>query len=157
MNPKPESTLADLKRAVASLTRELAKTKAERDEALAREAATGEVLGVINSSPGDLAPVFDAMLERAVRLCEFDFSTLWTSDGSIFHAVARHRVPDDLWHYLQANTPPTFARVVAGERLVHITDLHQIPVFMESDFGRGGPRARAAHTTLPADRSFAQG
>ena len=95
----------------------------ETREALDQQTATAEVLQVINSSPGDLAPVFDAMLERAVQLCGFDFASLWTYDGTSFCPVAKHRVPEPLWEYMQEHTPPAFARLVGGDRLVHISDV----------------------------------
>jgi hypothetical protein len=67
MSPQSDSTLDDSKRIIADLRRQLADRTAERDEADAQKVAMAEVLRVINSSPGDLTPVFDAILEKATE------------------------------------------------------------------------------------------
>jgi hypothetical protein len=84
-----DNSADELRRTVADLERKLDERTAERDEEQAQKAAMAEVLEVINASPGDLAPVFDAMLEKAMRLCEATFGMLHTSDGKSIRLVAQ--------------------------------------------------------------------
>src|SRR6266702_2151135 len=65
----------------------------ELTESLKQQTATSEVLSIISSSPGELEPVFDAMLENAVRICEAKFGVLFRFDGDTFHAAAWRGVP----------------------------------------------------------------
>ena len=101
MTALPKDVVADLTRRVAELEQQLQSTVAERDEAIAQQAATADVLQVINSSPADLAPVFEAILDKALRPCEAQIGVLWIYDGKSMHASAIRGAPPAYVEFLQ--------------------------------------------------------
>jgi len=125
MAVKGKPSFADLRRTICELEAELEKRTAERDEGLAREAAVAEVLQVINSSLGDLAPVFDAILEKAHTLCGAAHGGLNIYDGERFRNVAAHAVPPRFAELMRQpfHARPIQQRLLRGERYVHVTDM----------------------------------
>jgi transcriptional regulator with GAF, ATPase, and Fis domain len=106
---------------VARLTREL-------NEAREQQTATAQVLKVISSSPGELEPVFQAMLENAVRICEAKFGMLYRYDNTFFHAVALFGVPPAYAEYLthepiRPSLKNGLGRVLQTRQPVHILDV----------------------------------
>jgi signal transduction histidine kinase len=119
----------DLEKKLETRTRELS-------EALEQQTATSEVLQVISSSPGELEPVFQAMLENATRFCEAKFGNLFLlEDNGAFRAGAVHGEPDyvDYWRrepVIAVDDPDIpLARLTTTRKVVHIADLSLEPTY----------------------------
>ena len=134
----PEQRITDLERQLAECRAERDACKAERDEALEQQTATAEVLGVINSSPGDLAPVFDAMLAKIMRLCEAAHGHFLVYDGTHFHpgAFRGEETFGAIWRegfpFTPSHNGNPLARLISGERLVLDADAREGDAYREA-------------------------
>ena len=118
----------------------------ELAESLEQQTATSEVLRVISGSPGELQPVFEAMLANATRLCEAKFGVLYRSEGDAFRAVALHGAP--LAYVEERRRNPivrphpesTLGRAVATKRAVQIADVLKLPNYFDAPLGYTVPQ-----------------
>ena len=138
-------SMADLQKRVGILTREL-------KEAREQQTATAEMLQVINSSPGNLAPVFAAILEKATGLCGAKFGILWLYDGERFAVAATHAVPAALVAFVRKPPPAaawaSLVDIVRGQNLVHVPDLTATELY------QAGNRGRRAYVDLGGARTL---
>jgi class 3 adenylate cyclase len=129
--------------AQAVIAMENARLLTETREALEQQTATAAILQVINSSPGDLAPVFDAMLDKALHLCEASFGHLWVYEGGRFRATALRGAPPEYADFL-AHTPVSppagtaLAKIADGSGPVQFADVTAEEAYRETPLVRFG-------------------
>jgi GAF domain-containing protein len=115
--------------------KEVARLAGERDEAVEQQTATSEVLRVISASPGELEPVFQAMLERAVRLCGAKFGNIYRWDGEALHILASHNTPVAFADAVRRSPYRPYphspiGRMVADRTVAHIVDVTTEEVYL---------------------------
>ena len=138
--PKRRNSRAAVRRpgtSAAGLHEMVALFKRERDEALEQQRATSEVLRVISSSPGELEPAFQTILENATRICQAQFGTLNLYDGSAFRTVALHNPPSQfalrLGVVMHPHPESGLAHVARTTQIAHIDDLRTRQPYREGN------------------------
>src|SRR5262245_53056322 len=113
----------------------LTQANAQVTEALEQQTATSEILRVISQSQADVQPVFDAIVRRAVTLCDGLFGTLWRFDGELIHQVAQHNYTPEALDAVRRLYPTRpsrahgSARAILERAIVHIPDNELDPEF----------------------------
>jgi GAF domain-containing protein len=123
------------------LLKELRQRTDDLTESLQQQTATADVLKIISSSPGELEPVFQAMLENAVRICEAKFGTLWLREGDAFRAVALHNAPPA---YAKARSRDLLLRPPPDTALGRVASTKQVVQIDNIGTHRYDPEWRAA-------------
>jgi len=109
----------------------------ELSESLEQQTATSEVLRVIGGSPGDLTPVFDAILANAVRICGAKLGNLFVREADVFRIAATHGAPQAYLDYLhrervfRADPRVGIGVLMRTKQLYHIADLSLVPTYDE--------------------------
>ena len=147
------SMATDLQTSYAELEHKVEERTAALSEALDQQTATADVLGVINSSPGDLKPVFEAMLEKALTLCGAAFGALWTYDGERVHAAAQRGLSPRAAEFLSRGPHAigpanAHGRLLRGEPIVHIADVTEDEAYRVGDPVRLGLVESGGRTLL---------
>ncbi len=141
----------------ARLLNELRQRTDDLTESLEQQTATSEVLRVISSSPGDLEPVFRAMLANAVRICDAKFGNIYRWEGDALHLVASHDTPP-AFAQARRRSPfrrddtnkPVISRLLATKTAVHIADAASLPGYLDRSEQRAveGVELGGARTVL---------
>jgi GAF domain-containing protein len=144
----------DLKQQLERYKRELNEAREDLTEALEQQTATSEVLQVISSSPGELKPVFQAILERATRICEAKFGNLLLYEGDTFRRVAVYNAPL-AWEELTRRDPvirtsgkSPLIRLLTTKRSIHIADIRTEEAYLGGEAALVGLAELAGARTM---------
>ena len=129
----------------------------ELRQSLEQQTATSEVLSVISSSPGELAPVFQTMLENATRICEAKFGTLFRCDGNLLHLAAQFGTPPEFAEYQRRRGPFLPGTGSLNDRVFKTRQIaHSADYMAEPNHGNaaklGGARSTVAVPMLKDDQ-----
>ena len=135
--PRRRTTAGLRRRSVAAPGADIAALRRELAETREQQAATADVLRIIANSPGDLEPVFKAMLANAVRICEAKFGTLYRYDGETLQVAALHNAPREFAEarrqaplQLSNKTAGTaLDRAIKTKKVVRIADVRGEPAY----------------------------
>ena len=143
MTASPTDDLASAERRIQELTRELSRATGELAEAREQQAATGEILSVIGSSPRDVQSVFDAIAKNAGKLCGGLFASLFTFDGELLHWVASNiasssKVLEEMRRLYPTRPTHTHGvgRAVLDRAIVRIPDIEHDPTYQHQSLVR---------------------
>jgi two-component system NtrC family sensor kinase len=146
------------------LVSELRQRTDDLSEALEQQTATSEVLQVISSSPGELQPVFEAMLAKATELCEASYGALWLREGNHLHNVSFHgSLPAEFTEQWKAGSVVPLdrdvpvARAIRSGAPVHVNDLREDPAYRGGHPLAVGSANIAGIRTLMAVPMFKEG
>ena len=123
----------------ARLLSELRQRTDDLTESLEQQTATSEVLSVISSSPGDLGPVFQAMLENAVRICDAKCGNVYRAEGDGLRIVATHNTPSVFAEarrssaYFSPGPKNPVRRMMTTKAVVHVTDVAATDAYAERE------------------------
>ena len=130
-----------LRESYAGLERKVEERTAELKETLEQQTAMSEILQVISSSPSDLQPVFDSILDNATRLCDAHMGLLGLYDGDKYRIVAHRGASAEYAKFLSGRGPfrPTpdggLGRMIAGRKPIHIADRRDTPEYRDRNPG----------------------
>src|SRR6516225_8154785 len=138
----------------ARLLNELRQRTTDLGEALEQQTGTADVLHVISSSPGDLKPVFDAILENATRICQASFGTLHLAEGNVYRSAANYNVPPAYAEMRQRDPilsmtgNSALARVAKTKSAVQIADVATDPAYRDDPQRREFATLTGARTLI---------
>jgi PAS domain S-box-containing protein len=135
----PRRRAGRLQQSRAELYQQLEACERALAEAREHQTATSDVLDIISTSPGELAPVFDAILSNATRICGAHFGTLFLTEGDAFRIVAMHNMPPAIAErrrrdpLVRPGQGSSLARMTQSKQLVQIPDITADAGYLERD------------------------